>query len=206
MQLIGKFFLILMCFALLGCKIFGKAQNPKEKEERDLLGFTNQENPRILEVQLLLQEKGFDPGVINGRLMPESRKAITRFQNLYHVEPSGFIDARTLIELNRLSKSDDNPSILTRLDEGIERKLIYKKIEVKSKKNSLNTRRNKSKYTNQTVKIQNALKNAGFDPGPIDGKLGKKTIAAITQFQISESLKADGILGSRTWERLKGYF
>ncbi len=50
--------------------------------------------------------------------------------------------------------------------------------------------------------IQRALKNAGFNPGPIDGKVGAKTIAAIRQYQASAGLKVDGIVGPATWRKM----
>lgn len=52
--------------------------------------------------------------------------------------------------------------------------------------------------------VQTALKNAGTDPGPIDGKMGQKTIAAIRQFQQNNPpMKVDGIVGPQTWDRLR---
>jgi len=51
---------------------------------------------------------------------------------------------------------------------------------------------------------QQALKSAGFDPGPIDGVRGSKTIAAIKAFQKSKGLVADGIVGSKTSAALGG--
>jgi murein L,D-transpeptidase YcbB/YkuD len=53
--------------------------------------------------------------------------------------------------------------------------------------------------------IQIALKNAGFDPGPIDGRIGKKTRNAIKNFQKAQGLTADGIVGNLTWEKLKEF-
>jgi len=55
------------------------------------------------------------------------------------------------------------------------------------------------------AEIQTALKNAGFDPGPIDGKMGKKTKEAIKAFQKANGLQADGKVGSKTWELLSAY-
>lgn len=52
--------------------------------------------------------------------------------------------------------------------------------------------------------VQQALKKAGYDPGPADGKSGKKTISAIKQFQKRNNLKADGVIGTKTWALLKG--
>lgn len=46
--------------------------------------------------------------------------------------------------------------------------------------------------------IQRALKQAGFDPGLIDGAWGRKSIAACKAFQASRGLVADGIPGRLT--------
>lgn len=53
--------------------------------------------------------------------------------------------------------------------------------------------------------IQTALANAGFDPGGIDGKLGKQTRDAVRAFQRANDLEADGKVGKRTWALLKEY-
>ena len=53
-----------------------------------------------------------------------------------------------------------------------------------------------------TSDVQAALTNAGYNPGAIDGKIGKRTISAIKRFQRSEKLKVDGVVGRRTWSRL----
>ncbi len=59
---------------------------------------------------------------------------------------------------------------------------------------------------NTSVKsVQLALKNAGFNPGPIDGVCGERTIAAIRAFQAKEGLRQDGIVGSQTWAKLSAY-
>jgi murein L,D-transpeptidase YcbB/YkuD len=47
-------------------------------------------------------------------------------------------------------------------------------------------------------KIQRALKAAGVYTGPMDGKIGSGTKAAIKEFQKSHGLKADGVLGKKT--------
>jgi murein L,D-transpeptidase YcbB/YkuD len=53
--------------------------------------------------------------------------------------------------------------------------------------------------------IQTALKNAGYDPGSIDGKLGPKSKKAIKDFQTANGLKADGKVGPKTWSKLSTY-
>ena len=53
--------------------------------------------------------------------------------------------------------------------------------------------------------VQVALQNAGYNPGPIDGKTGKQTIEAIKAFQKANGLEADGKVGGKTWSMLKDY-
>ena len=49
---------------------------------------------------------------------------------------------------------------------------------------------------------QQALKDKGFDPGPVDGVNGPKTHAALKQFQDKQTLKEDGRLGPQTRDAL----
>jgi hypothetical protein len=50
--------------------------------------------------------------------------------------------------------------------------------------------------------LQFALKDAGFDPGQIDGIYGKKTERAVKRFQKANGLKVDGIAGKKTFAAL----
>ena len=51
--------------------------------------------------------------------------------------------------------------------------------------------------------IQNALKSAGYYTGPIDGEIGPDVRDAIRKFQQDNGLGSDGVVGRRTWEKLK---
>lgn len=53
-----------------------------------------------------------------------------------------------------------------------------------------------------TREVQEALKAKGNDPGPIDGRMGRKTRAALKAFQEANNLKATGRLDSQTAEKL----
>ena len=55
------------------------------------------------------------------------------------------------------------------------------------------------------TQLQQALKNAGFYRGTVDGKVGPKTSEAIMAFQKQNKLKADGVIGKKTWNELKKY-
>jgi len=51
-------------------------------------------------------------------------------------------------------------------------------------------------------KVQKALRERGFDPGPIDGKLGPRTDAAIIAFKRSIGFRARSYLGPKTLRAL----
>ncbi|MCK5215685.1 MAG: peptidoglycan-binding protein, partial [Candidatus Omnitrophica bacterium] len=53
--------------------------------------------------------------------------------------------------------------------------------------------------------IQTAIKEAGLDPGPVDGKRGRRTDKAIKDFQMQMGLKPDGKIGLRTLKALSAY-
>lgn len=56
-----------------------------------------------------------------------------------------------------------------------------------------------------TEEIQQALKNAGFYEGKVDGKIGIYTKKAIKDFQAKNNLEVDGRVGPNTWNKLKEY-
>jgi len=53
--------------------------------------------------------------------------------------------------------------------------------------------------------VQKALKASGCDPGPIDGKGGRRTDEAIKKFQKMNGLKPDGRVGYKTLIQLAQY-
>ena len=53
--------------------------------------------------------------------------------------------------------------------------------------------------------VQQALKNAGYYQGAIDGKIGQRTKDGIIEFQKDHGLVIDGIIGQKTWTELKSY-
>ena len=64
---------------------------------------------------------------------------------------------------------------------------------------------NSSLVINSTLDIQQFLSNNGFNPGPIDGQSGPKTINAIIAFQKENGLLADGIAGNKTKTAMRAY-
>lgn len=56
-----------------------------------------------------------------------------------------------------------------------------------------------------TREVQQALKNAGFYQGSVDGKTGPVTREAVKEFQRVHGLTDDGVVGRKTWAKLKAY-
>jgi len=61
----------------------------------------------------------------------------------------------------------------------------------------------KSKFSVKDV--QKALANAGYDPGKIDGHMGKQTREALKAFQKANNLTVNGKANKKTWALLGTY-
>ena len=57
---------------------------------------------------------------------------------------------------------------------------------------------NSSLIINSILDVQQFLSDNGYNPGPIDGQSGPKTLAAIKLFQSDKGLFADGVVGNKT--------
>ncbi len=53
------------------------------------------------------------------------------------------------------------------------------------------------------AEVQRRLRTWGYNPGPIDGIFGPKTLNAVIQFQTARRLKPDGIVGPITYAELQ---
>jgi hypothetical protein len=58
---------------------------------------------------------------------------------------------------------------------------------------------------NFTRSVQTALRRAGYEPGPVDGKAGAMTRRAIREFQKDSNLPETGVADPATWELLRRY-
>lgn len=69
-------------------------------------------------------------------------------------------------------------------------------------KDSIKNKMHGAKGSDDVRQAQQALMDKGFNPGPIDGKMGPQTKAAITEYQKKENLKATGRLDHDTKAKL----
>lgn len=61
------------------------------------------------------------------------------------------------------------------------------------------------KSRSRIKEVQACLKNAGFYSGKINGVNTKRTRKAVREFQKTNGLKVDGVVGPKTWELLSKY-
>lgn len=215
--IIGIFvILLLLSFLTPGVREFlnEKVQSifKEEREklkERELIGSVDFYNPRVQEIQDILKNAGYEPGPLDGRMGWQTRKAIKEFQKAKGLPTHGKIDPKTWSELNKEKEAQAN-SKKEKVEEPVFLPAEEKPKDTKSKEEILKIMGPQDKIKTElpkdkTKQVQLALKNAGFDPGPIDGKIGEKTRRAIRRFQKSKGLKVDGVVGKRTWEELNKY-
>jgi peptidoglycan hydrolase-like protein with peptidoglycan-binding domain len=70
------------------------------------------------------------------------------------------------------------------------------------KKERVSGRESRRAASEEVKQAQQALKDKGHDPGPIDGVLGPKTQAALKAFQEANKTKATGRLDAETKSKL----
>ncbi|MCM8792503.1 MAG: peptidoglycan-binding protein [Candidatus Omnitrophica bacterium] len=189
--------------------IFFKEAKQKTKE-RELIGAVDVYSPRVEEIQTILKNANFYSGRIDGLMGARTRQAIKKFQKEKEITPTGIIDEQTYSLL--LKERETQFSLLMQKNKIPDTNLSISieeppKIEKSPEEIAKITGPQQEGLTplEKNKKIQLALKKAGFDVGPIDGKLGPKTLKAIKGFQKKNKLKIDGIVGIKTWEKLKMY-
>ena len=130
--------------------------------------------------------------IVEGQTQEKDRQ-ITSLQDSLH---KGKSDLQSQLE----EKEKTIASLQLALDnEAKQRALLSEKID------ALTGQYKTRASVNYIKQIQTALKNAGYDPGIIDGKLGSKTRKAIRYFQKENRLDINGKIDKKTWLKLKKY-
>jgi len=176
-------------------------------KEEQVIGTLSGYSPRVEEIQRILKDMHFDPGSVDGVMGSRTRRAIREFQKEKGLWPNGKVDSKTWLELNRekedLKKETASQSLVLPFEK-------YPR-DIKSEEEIAKIRGSQEKAIKEKLpkdrkkQIQIALQKAGFYKGKIDGKIGPQTKEAIKAFQKANGLKADGIVGKRTIEKLNKY-
>lgn len=168
-------------------------RDKSELNEERIVGMTFGYNPQIEELQRILRDANFDPGPADGIMGAQTRRAIRDFQKAKGLKLTGKIDSATHLVLIREKES------LANHKKKAESEAMQK---IADPQNSVI----REELPQDRIKrIQSALQKAGFYKGKIDGKIGPQTKRAIKAFQRVNGLKANGIVGKRTAEKLNKY-
>ncbi len=171
-----KFLILLICCLILpptaGCDWIYRLLQREGAEEKEVLGevIPFEYNPKVEELQSLLQAYGYNPGAVDGKFGVKTRVAIEAFQKDQGLKVTRFMDKKTWAQLDVINKAG----------------LIHDgEINIQA--------------------VQVILKNAGYDPGPPDGKMGPKTLEALKALQAAHGLKPDGLIGQQTLKMFLKY-
>ena len=130
-------------------------------------------------IQSALAAEGFDPGPADGVFGRRTRAAIGQWQAARGEEPTGYLDAEAVGLL--LARPPQTPDV-TVTPESAEAALDLTRADRRL--------------------IQAALTAEGFDPGPADGVFGRRTRAAIGQWQVARGEEPTGYLDAEAVELL----
>lgn len=166
-------------------------QQPVRKEKTISLGA---DGPEVAAIQQRLQVHGFTIGTIDGSYGSRTKSAVSGFQQSKGLNSDGIVDKETwtalAVDPAQLPKTvEDNAAIDNNAPVG------------KNAPTSVTTL-TKGAAGSKVKTLQVRLELQGYDPGPIDGIFGARTIAAVKSFQEYKGLKADGAVDEITWKAL----
>jgi peptidoglycan hydrolase-like protein with peptidoglycan-binding domain/DNA invertase Pin-like site-specific DNA recombinase len=128
------------------------------------------EAPRVRALQRKLRALGWQPGRSDGLFGPRTEAAVSRFQQAAGLAADGIVGPATREALNRAAQG--------RLARGAGYAQPSGSPRVR--------------------KLQRQLRRKGLKPGPIDGRYGPRTEAAVVRLQRRRGLPAEGVVDART--------
>lgn len=129
----------------------------------------------IRSIQRQLQNKGFNPGAVDGIAGPKTYNAVIAFQKANGLAADGMVGPASLAKLSSSGYSDSTQPVLQKGSKG-----------------------------SAVVTLQQKLIAKGYSCGSAgaDGDFGSGTYNAVIAFQRANGLAVDGIVGPATWAAL----
>ncbi len=130
----------------------------------------------VLDVQQKLTALGTYAGQVTGVLDQDTRDAIMRYQRQNALALTGKPDSQFVEHLEYIYQIHQASTATSSIEPGLDRQSVER--------------------------AQRQLRKLGYDPGPIDGQLGAKTLEAIRLYQADARLAPDGRLTPELLDRL----
>jgi peptidoglycan hydrolase-like protein with peptidoglycan-binding domain len=127
------------------------------------------EAPRVRALQRRLRALGWRPGRVDGLFGPRTEGAVVRFQEAAGLAADGIAGPLTRRALDRARRAP------LRRDAGYAEPAGSPRVR----------------------RLQRELRSKGLRPGPVDGRFGPRTEAALTRFQRRRGLRQDGVADAR---------
>ncbi|MCA6575050.1 MAG: peptidoglycan-binding protein [Pseudanabaena sp. M57BS1SP1A06MG] len=137
----------------------------------------------VVELQQLLQAKGFYIGKIDGDFGVGTANAVLKFQKANGLTADGIVGKASWAKLQETSSSPSNPPTTS----------VSKTLPTLSL----------GSQGQSVAQAQQLLKTKGYYQGRIDGDFGAGTRDAIIAFQRANGLTVDGKVGVQTWQKLQ---
>lgn len=163
-------------------KLFSEPLVPGEQQapQREKVLSQGSEGSEVAAVQERLQAHGFDPGSIDSVFGARTAAAVSAFQQSQGLKADGVVNQQTWNALAEIPAQSLRPAQSTQ---------PQVKVSILAKG-----------ATGSKVKtLQARLESQGFEPGPVDGVFGSRTMAAVQDFQQAKGLNADGVVDETTW-------
>lgn len=128
--------------------------------------------PEVIDLQYILQVRGFAPGAADGDFGPKTEAAVMRFQKSKNLLQDGIVGRQTWTAMGYAWPNSNPGQFLRQGDSG-----------------------------NAVRMLQQGLKSKNFDPGTIDGIFGPRTKAAVIRLQAAgiPVSNTQGVVGPLTW-------
>ena len=154
---------------------------------------------KVQQIQGRLKHAGFDPGPVDGRLGPRTRSALLRVRSA-----CSLANQFRGIEAENFSAAE-NPQVPTA---SFTPPGDTRASNASGSSDYSDPGRNGLSFTADTIAgvdeirlVQVTLKNAGFDPGPVDGIFGPRTRSALQRYQASNGVRNVPVRASGTGSR-----
>lgn len=136
------------------------------------------EGSQVTGLQQRLKAHGFTPGKIDSVYGPRTTAAVREFQSAKNLEVTGEVDRTTWQALMQdpqiaIATTPDNNNTLSKGSRGTDVRALQERLEAQ-----------------------------GYNPGPIDGIFGSRTLAALNEFQANNGLDIDSVVSETAWQAL----